>query len=91
MTQCLGSPLYLFNKDYYYAYMSWTKQSFGLLLTTVCQWWSPTTIRISGDRSVRGQLRRNKGGRLECDFPERIVLMANHQVYYPSCHLISRD
>lgn len=76
----LGAPLYYINRDYYYAYMSLTKQSFGLLITTMCQWWTPTLIRVSGDKSVRGQLRKTRDGRLECDFPERIILMANHQV-----------
>ncbi|KAI9721575.1 MAG: hypothetical protein M1812_002337 [Candelaria pacifica] len=79
--QILGSPLYFINKDYYYAYMSLTKQSFGLLITTITQWFSPTLIRVSGDKSVRGQLRQTKDGRLEVDFPERIVLISNHQLY----------
>ncbi|KAI9842819.1 MAG: hypothetical protein M1838_002970 [Thelocarpon superellum] len=80
-TQFLGAWLYFYDKDWYYAYMSWTKQSFGLFITTLCQWWSPTTIRVSGDRSVQGQLRQRPDGRLECRFPERVVIMANHQLY----------
>jgi len=58
-----------------------TKQYAALLLTTGTQWWSSTTIRISGDASVAGQLRQTADGRLECDFPERVILMANHQIY----------
>ena len=58
-----------------------TKQQFGILATTVTQWFCPTTIRISGDKSVRGQLVKTKDGRLETHFPERIVLIANHQIY----------
>ncbi|KAF3926108.1 hypothetical protein ABW21_db0200311 [Orbilia brochopaga] len=80
-TQFIGVPLYSVNKDWYYAYMSVTKQSFGTLVTTVNQWWSPTTIRVSGDKSIRGQLRITKDGLLECDFPERMVFIANHQLY----------
>lgn len=80
-TQWLGAPLYFFNKDLYYAYMALTKQSFGLLLTTITEWFSPTVVRVSGDESVRGQLRRTKDGRLETDFPERLVMIANHQLY----------
>ncbi|KAL9090158.1 MAG: hypothetical protein Q9165_005438 [Trypethelium subeluteriae] len=45
------------------------------------QWWSPTKIRISGDESVRGELRRTEDGRMECDFPYRLVMIANHQIY----------
>ncbi|KAI9818414.1 MAG: Acyl-CoA:lysophosphatidylglycerol acyltransferase 1 [Pycnora praestabilis] len=80
-TQILGSPLYFINRDYYYAYMSLTKQTFGLLITTITQWFSPTVIRVSGHRSVRGQLGQTKDGRLEVDFPERLVMIANHQIY----------
>ena len=80
-TQYCGIPLYWINQDYYYAYIALTKQSFGLLLITLSQWFAPTTIRISGDRSVRGQLLETKDGRLQTDFPERMVLMANHQLY----------
>jgi len=80
-TQYLGLPLYYLNHDYYYAYIAMTKQSFGLLIITLSQWFSPTVIRLSGDKSVRGQLLETNDGRLQTDFPERIVLMANHQLY----------
>jgi len=82
ITQIIGCPLYIINKEWYYTYMSLTKQSFGLLAITISDWWSPTKIRISGDESVRGQIRLGKDGLLECDFPERIVLIANHQVFH---------
>jgi 1-acyl-sn-glycerol-3-phosphate acyltransferase len=81
VTQFLGAWLYLVNKDYYYAYMSLTKQSFGILITTITQWFSPTLVRVSGDKSVRGQLGRTGDGRLHVDFPERLVMIANHQIY----------
>lgn len=81
VAQYLGAPLYVINRDYYYAYMALTKQSFGLLITTITQWFSPTVVRVSGDESVRGQLVRTKDGRLEAKFPERLVLIANHQLY----------
>ncbi|KAH8815676.1 acyltransferase-domain-containing protein [Xylogone sp. PMI_703] len=80
-TQLLGSPLYWINKDLYYAYMSLTKRSFGILITSMTSWWSPTVIRVSGDASVAGQLRQTVDGRLECHFPDRIVMIANHQLY----------
>lgn len=81
VVQYSGAPLYLINRDYYYAYMALTKQSFGLLITTVTQWFSPTVVRISGDKSVRGQLSRTKDGLLQTDFPERLIMIANHQLY----------
>ncbi|KAL8713716.1 MAG: hypothetical protein Q9220_002242 [cf. Caloplaca sp. 1 TL-2023] len=81
LSQFIGSPLYWINKDYYYAYMVWTKQWFGIWITTMSQWFSRTTIRISGDASVRGQLYLTGDGRLETRFPERLVMIANHQIY----------
>lgn len=81
LTQFIGSPLYFWNKDYYYAWMALTKQSFVIILITVSQFFSPTVIRVSWDSSVRGQLHKATDGRLETSFPERLVLMANHQIY----------
>ena len=60
--------------------MSLTKQSFGLLITTMTHWWGPTTIRISGDASVADQIRKTEDGLVEFSFPERMVMIANHQV-----------
>jgi lysocardiolipin and lysophospholipid acyltransferase len=81
LAQLLGTPLYFFSKDDFYAYMALTKQYFGLLVTTMTQWWSPTIVRISGDKSVAGQLHQKADGSLRVDFPDRIVLLANHQIY----------
>jgi len=81
LAQLLGTPLYFFSKDDFYAYMALTKQYFGLLVTTMTQWWSPTLVRISGDKSVAGQLHQKTDGSLRVDFPDRIVLLANHQIY----------
>lgn len=57
-----------------------TKQSFAITTNVVTHIWGPTTIRISGDESVAGQIRPTEGGGVEFDFPERLVLVANHQV-----------
>ncbi|KAF2841588.1 acyltransferase-domain-containing protein [Patellaria atrata CBS 101060] len=81
INQFMGAPLYFHNQDYYYAWMALTKQHYCLVLLTATQWWSPTMIRVSGDESVRGQLKQTPDGRLECDFPERLVMIANHQIY----------
>ena len=81
VTQFLGAPLYWINRNYFYAYMALTKQSFGIFITTLTQWFSPTVVRISGDKSVRGQLLKTKGGLLQTDFPERLIMIANHQLY----------
>ncbi|KAK4114829.1 acyltransferase-domain-containing protein [Canariomyces notabilis] len=81
LTQFLGAPLYWIDRDLFYAYMSLTKQSFGLLITTATHWWGPTTIRISGDASVADQIRKTEDGLVEFSFPERMIMIANHQIY----------
>lgn len=81
LSQFLGTPLYLINQDWYNSWIAFTKQSFGLLTMTLTQTFSPTKIIVSGDASVRGQILRNPDGTLLLDFPERIVLIANHQIY----------
>jgi lysocardiolipin and lysophospholipid acyltransferase len=61
--------------------MALTKQAFALTTTTMTQWWGPTVIRISGDASVADQIRQTPDGRVEFSFPQRLVLIANHQIY----------
>lgn len=80
-TQLVGAPLYLIHKDWYYSYMAFTKQNFGLVITALTDWGAPTLFRVSGDASVRGQLHVAADGMLQTSFPERLVLIANHQVY----------
>lgn len=58
-----------------------TKRSFGLTITLMTQIWGPTTIRISGDDSVAGQIKLQPDGVVRFEFPERLVLIANHQVW----------
>jgi 1-acyl-sn-glycerol-3-phosphate acyltransferase len=81
LTQFLGVPLYWWNKDYYYAYMSLTKQSFGVAAIAGTRWFTPTKMRVSWDKSLRGQFQKTSAGRLQTTFPERLVYVANHQVY----------
>lgn len=79
--QMLGVPLYFIDKDWFYAWMALSKQFFGLIITTMTQWWSPTVVRISGDKSVAGLLRQDASGLLQLNFEDRAVVMANHQLY----------
>lgn len=81
LSQFLGTPLYMINQDWYNAWIAFTKQSFGLLTMSLTQMFSPTKVIVSGDESVRGQLLRQTDGTLLLDFPKRIVLIANHQIY----------
>jgi 1-acyl-sn-glycerol-3-phosphate acyltransferase len=61
--------------------MAYTKESFAILVTCLTQWWAPTVVRVSGDSSMIGQMTQMKDGSLKCNFADRMVLMANHQLY----------
>ncbi len=80
-SQFIGAPLKLVDPKFYDHYMAWTKESFAVLMTTITQWWAPTVVRVSGDESMKGQLYQMEDGSLKCNFPHRMVLMANHQLY----------
>ncbi|UJO22212.1 uncharacterized protein CLAFUR5_09070 [Fulvia fulva] len=80
-SQFIGAPLKLIDPKFYNAYMAWTKESFAVLMTTITQWWAPTVVRVSGDKSMKGQLFVMDDGTLKCNFPHRLVLMGNHQLY----------
>ncbi|OJD23962.1 hypothetical protein ACJ73_04678 [Blastomyces percursus] len=80
-TQLVGSPLYFINRQYFNSYMAMTKRSFGIAITALTEWGCPTPIRVSGDKSVQGQFSLTKDGNVKTSFPERMVLIANHQVY----------
>lgn len=58
-----------------------TKQAFGLVISFLTEWGCPTPVRVCGDASVRGQIHLMEDGRLKAQFSERMVLVANHQVY----------
>lgn len=61
--------------------MARTKQHFGVLVTTITQWWAPTTVRITGEPDIRLEMRATSDGGLETKFPERLIVIANHQIY----------
>ncbi|KAJ4375148.1 hypothetical protein N0V83_002232 [Neocucurbitaria cava] len=80
-SQFLGAPLKLIDPQFYDGYMAYTKECFAILITCLTQWWAPTVVRVSGDSSMVGQLIKKKDGSLQCNFADRMVLMANHQLY----------
>ncbi|KAF2808014.1 acyltransferase-domain-containing protein [Mytilinidion resinicola] len=80
-SQFLGAPLKLIDPAFYDGYMAYTKESFAILITCLTQWWAPTVVRVSGDESMAGQLSQMKDGSLKCNFSDRMVMMANHQLY----------
>jgi 1-acyl-sn-glycerol-3-phosphate acyltransferase len=73
--------LKLIDPQFYEGYMAYTKECFAILITCLTQWWAPTVVRVSGDSSMVGQLIKRKDGSLQCNFADRLVLMANHQLY----------
>jgi hypothetical protein len=73
--------LKLIDPQFYDGYMAYTKESFAILVTCLTQWWAPTVVRVSGDSSMVGQMTKKKDGSLQCNFADRMVLMANHQLY----------
>ena len=77
--QFLGAPLAFINEDWHKDWIKFNKQQWALLITTMTHWWSPTLVRVCGDKSVRGQLSKSADGQLVCNFSERMMLIANHQ------------
>lgn len=77
----MGAPLKLIDPVFYEGYMAYTKECFAILITCLTQWWAPTVVRVSGDSTMVGQLIKTKNGDLRCNFSDRLVLMANHQLY----------
>lgn len=80
VAQLTGASLYWINREWYYAYMAMTKRYFAITTTVMTQLWGPVTVRISGNDSVAGQIHQLEDGGVKFDFPERVVLIANHQV-----------
>jgi len=78
--QLLGLPLYFYDKDWYYSWQALVKQFFGLLLVSLTDWWNPINVRISGDKSIAGQIVVTPEGRVKLKFPKRVVVISNHQV-----------
>jgi len=62
------------------------KDLFGLLLVFITMFWAPTSFRITVDENddeldLRKIVQRNDNGRvIGLDLPDRMVLIANHQV-----------
>ena len=78
--QWLGAPLYWFNRTWADSWQNLVKKSAALLVLGLSQWRVPVTALITGDSSVEGQIRRTSEGKVIMDFPNRMVLIANHQV-----------
>lgn len=78
--QWLGAPLYWCNQGWSYCWQAVVKESTALLLLSLNQWRTPMIAQVSSDSSIQGQIRKTPGRKIIFDFPDRIVLIANHQV-----------
>ena len=60
----------------------------ALFVLSTTQWWTTTRIHVSGDESVRDQIRQLPDGRVEYQFAERVLLISNHQVIALFCFFL---
>lgn len=83
------ATLSLFNK-----LASWTEGLFSRTLLLITMLWAPTTFRITVDSDndeldLKKIVQRNEHGRVVgLDLPDRMVIMANHQVSNTPCGLL---
>lgn len=78
--QWLGLPLMYIDVGLYNSWQSHVKGCTTVLLLGLNQWRAPVMAQISSDSSVKGQICKSRDGEVILDFPQRVVLMANHQV-----------
>lgn len=79
LAQLIGQPLVFIKRDFYNSYTAWTKELLVVVRIAMTNFWCSVPIRVSGDRSVEGQIQLTGNGKLRTNFAERMVLMANHQ------------
>ncbi|KAG9295389.1 hypothetical protein G9A89_013418 [Geosiphon pyriformis] len=81
-SQFLGLLLWPFSKAYYQYYILQTQKSFGVLLMAINQFFAPSNFVITTDDSAKDVIKQTwNGAKVELNIPERIVLIANHQIY----------
>jgi lysocardiolipin and lysophospholipid acyltransferase len=81
LQQWLGAPLYFYAQGHYYSWQALCKQHFALVLVSLTGWWTPTTAYVTWDPSVAGEVQQTASGDIKLSFPERLVLISNHQLY----------
>ena len=78
----MGYPLYYYSPDLFHAWIDITKQSFGIFLTALVQYWTPITITVTHDASIpEGTFTLTSSGQLNTNFDQRLIMMGNHQLY----------
>ncbi|KAG8938178.1 hypothetical protein FRC03_007541, partial [Tulasnella sp. 419] len=64
--------------------IAWTKAAFGVLCIVMCQWFAPTNFVITTEGMDESKLfiRDEQTGEVKgLQLPEKLVFMANHQIY----------
>ncbi|KAK6430769.1 hypothetical protein LTR95_013076 [Oleoguttula sp. CCFEE 5521] len=79
--QWLGLPLRLVSPSWSDAWQAAVKARTALLLLGLNQWRAPVSARNTWDASLAGQIRQTAEGSVTFDFPRRLVMIANHQLY----------
>jgi len=81
LTQLILSPLWLFDRELFRSWIVHTKEAFGIVATTITEYWAPTPVRVTAEGALVKDLQLGEDGLLQGKFPDRLVLIANHQLY----------
>ncbi len=80
-TQTVGFLLLLISPKDLRVWMDYTKQSFGLAIISITQWYSPSKVNIYSDPSMSNVFSVDLNHNLISNFPHHSIIIANHQIY----------
>ncbi|CAG8484150.1 7683_t:CDS:2 [Funneliformis mosseae] len=74
--------LWPLQNNLYHNYIKHTQRCFGILLVAINQFFAPSNFVITLDKSTEDILKQSwNGAKIDLDMPERLILIANHQIY----------
>ncbi|ORY05523.1 acyltransferase-domain-containing protein [Basidiobolus meristosporus CBS 931.73] len=81
-SQILSSILRPFSNVLYERFISYSQRLFGILLVAITELFAPSSFVISADPEAADILKNPTSASLPLlSFPDRIILIANHQIY----------